>query len=459
MKTNKIITSLFLLLPAFLTNAAVQTYHYHPCVDRSELYSVKIGNEEQTVLTTDEPDFVCFGLSQKTRIDITYKGEVKEVAVRPLAKNYEYKIEGNVIHLSLNAYDRVSVEVNGDIAKPLFIFVNPIEKKPKFSKTDKVRLYKAGNIYDDGPVELNSFEKVYVEPGAIVRATFKGLTANNVSISGYGILDARNDDKAQGILFRKSHDVTISGPVLLNATLWSTVLVECNNSLIDNYKVIATKSIRPSGHENDGIHLFGTSNTVVRRCFSYCHDDAFVCNSRSDKYGWDGVVDNILFEDCVGWNYRAGNTFEIGYATRSNMSNITYRDIYAIHSSSSTPRNFSTGRGGIGVHHGSNASIKNLVYENVYIEDPWCMPIHFAILKTTYDNIPDWEGGHVDNVVFRNVHILKPGRKPSEFFGVDASHSINGVIFDGLYYGDKKINSLEQAAFGKYKFVNETKFQ
>lgn len=110
------------------------------------------------------------------------------------------------------------------------------------------------------------------------------------------------------------------------------------------------------------------------------------------------------------------------------------------------------------MHHGSNASIKNLLYENVYIEDPWCMAIHFVILKTTYDNIPDWEGGHIDNVTFRNVHVLKQGRKASEFYGVDKNHAITSLKIEGLYYGDKKINSIEEAGFGRFDHVHNVTF-
>lgn len=457
MKRNSILAAIILLLPVF-AQAEVQTYKYHPDVEKSKVFTVFAGGIEQTVLETDEPDFVCLGTSGKICIDIKFSGEIKDAVVRPIAKNHEYKVDGNTIHLYLSPFDQVSVEINGNINKPLFVFVNPIERKKKFKKNDNIRLYKAGNIYEEGKFDLQPGEKVYIEPGAIVRGAINGTTTNNVTISGYGIFDGRGIDDFNGIRFRRANGINLSGIVMLNATIWSTAIIECDGVTIDNYKVIATKSIRPAGHENDGIHLFGSSNARVTRCFSYCHDDAFVCNSRSDKYGWEGVVNNVLFEDCIGWNYRAGNTFEIGYATREDMSNITYRNIYAIHSNT-FEKVGSVGKGAIGMHHGSNASIKNLLYENVYIEDPWCMPIHFVILKTTYDNIPDWVGGHIDNVTFRNVHVYKQGRKKSEFYGVDENHAINGIVFEGLYYGDKKINSLKEAAFGKYKFVYKTEFK
>lgn len=300
---NKYILWLLLLLP-LAAGAQVQTYSYHPAVERSSLYSVSVAAAPQTVLSTDGPDFVCFGIKETAEVEVEYCAAVENVLVSP--ESVKYSVEGSTVRLSLSTYDRVLVQING--SKPLLVFANPLENRPKFGKKDIVRVYKAGNIYEEGIITPKTSETIYIEPGAVVRGTFNGTASNNVSVAGYGILDATVDPKNHGLLMRRSFGASVSGIVLLNSGRLSAVFAECRDLTIDNLKVIASGDGGSS--QSGGILMYGTSDAKVKRSFAYAPDAAFVLEPANATYGWEGPVGNVLFENCIGCNSQSGNLLQ-----------------------------------------------------------------------------------------------------------------------------------------------------
>src|SRR5690242_17107712 len=94
---------------------------------------------------------------------------VREALVRPLAAGLRPPTEQNTLRLSLTEPKKLSVEVNGDLDRCLFIFANPIERdRPK--PTDPNVMYFGPGVHDiDRLVNRKSDTTIYVAGGAVLR--------------------------------------------------------------------------------------------------------------------------------------------------------------------------------------------------------------------------------------------------------------------------------------------------
>ncbi|MDE7127068.1 MAG: hypothetical protein K2O58_04135, partial [Bacteroidales bacterium] len=104
---------------------------------------------------------------------------------------------------------------------------------------------------------------------------------------------------------------------------WESLYTNCHNSNIINVKTLGTNSAPGVKTNNDSMDIIGGINVHVSKCFLYGHDDCYCL--KSQKFKLKGDVDGIWYEDCIGWNVDAGNTFEIGYETNVDIRNVHYR--------------------------------------------------------------------------------------------------------------------------------------
>jgi len=441
-------------IPDLFEAGSVERYNYSTDVPRSELYSVIAGEAEHLVYPTDEAHICCFGAKESVSVYVRKEGVVPaSVSIRPSAKNYSCTIEGDLIKLSLAPYDRVSVEINGDIDNPLFIFVNPFETD-KPSKTDsKVKYFSAGyyNSAHSGINLTNTGKKVlYLEGGAVVKTNIAATDDSDIEIRGYGIIDARGTT-AIGINFMGTSGIDISGITLVNAPTSSTRFTECSDISCDNYKVVATENpYHKSGAENDAFDFFGCHDVKVSRCFGYCHDDVYIIASKSLSRGFGGPTYGFSFSDCIGWNVKAGNTFEIGYATALDVSDVTFKDCYSIHSNNNRVATSQFTKGAMAIHSCSYGTVKDVTFENIHIEDPYCYTTILEIKKSPFDDLPDYKGGHIKNITFKDIHISKDGPDHSVFKGYDSEHCIDGVQFINYNLAGKRAASMEDAGIVSY---------
>jgi len=435
--------------------ANVETYKYHKDLERSPLFSVKVNGIEQTVIDTPEPGVCNFGCDGAVEVEVSYLGGAAESwALRPLNKKYPSSVEGNTIKFTLNPLEKAVVEVNGDETRPLFVFANPPEKKKK----DATYYFRAGKIYKDmGNLSLMDGESIYIEGGAAVFGKINVKGKSNLTIDGCGILYTPDEFKEDGslsgnkkLIFEDCRDIVLNNITVINVSNWTTLFAECRNIVSDNYKVVATFTRKDNGrgNENDGFDLLGSSYAKITNAFSYCHDDAFCV--KSQKWNWAGVAHDISFENCIGWNNDSGNTFEIGYELNQEVFNISYKNMYAVHSAGYY-KEFR--RGAIGIQNGAGGSVHDIKYENIYIEDAKEYGIYLRILKSDYNIGTDvtWEPGRIYNISMKNIVIEKMPKYKNYLSGYDsAEHAIRNLTIDGLYIEGKK--ETDWSSFNKNNY-------
>jgi len=440
-----IITLSAILFATLLCTAKTVSFKYDPSVERSEVYSVNVNGHQQTVLATAEPDFCIFDCDSPVTVTVRTNEPASRVDVRPLSLDFKHKFKNGVLTLTMKPKDRVVIEFDGNYKKPLFVFANEIDRNKPGKKAKGVQMYRAGKVYDANDIKIKDGETLYIEGGAVLRGNIKTSRAKGIKIAGSGILDARQNS-AYAVRIIKSEDISIKGITVLNAIGWTTYIAECKNIDVDNYKVIAEynpKHVR--GLENDGLNFVSSSYAKAVHCLSYCHDDAYCVKTGAFKTA--GKATDISFEDCIAWNVRGGNSMEIGYCVLEDIENISFKNIYSIHK---RDNDRGSRNADISIHCAGKGTVRNVSYENIYLEEADNYTVHFNIFDNKNSmkayGIP-YSPGHIENVTLKNIRVLYGDPKRSRILGYDEEHKVQNVTFEDFFIQGKKVTDLEEAGF------------
>ena len=201
---------------------------------------------------------------------------------------------------------------------------------------------------------------------------------------------------------------------------------------INNYKAVAIWSpANSNGNENDALDLLGCTNAVVSGCFGYAHDDVFCVKSQKWTYG--APVENIVFDDCIAWNHRSGNSFIIGAEINQDVTGVTYRNCVSIRSAGNPGGTLN--RAGLAVHNCAGSHVSDILFENIVLEDCLEYGIHLDIRESYVNNLGngvEYSPGTVDGVTLRNIDILKAPARGNFAFGYDEDHQIRNVVFENV---------------------------
>ena len=422
----------------------VELYDYSGKLSPSSYFSVDVNGQSAMVIETIEQDVCTFGADGPVTVSVgAWREMISSALVRPQFKEIPFELVNGKVQLTLQPYDQVVVEINGNAKKCLCIFVNPIEENKPSPEGTNVIYRKAGSLYDEN-LTLLSGQTLYIEGGAVVRGCITAAVGSeNISIRGCGILDAR-DKSTRGIQINQVSNLTIEGLTLINNNNWSTLIAASEDISINNYKVVAVKStMTESGKENDALDLLGCKNAVVTKCFGYAHDDVFCI--KSHKWDYKGVVDNIRFEECTAWNVYGGNSFVIGAEVNENVMNVTYRNCCSIHCAGEDATK-AMYRGGISVHNCAGGTVSDILFENITLEECGEFGICLDIRKSYVSNLGngvEYTPGYCDGITIRNVQMLGAPRFGNLIKGKDDEHSIKNVILENITQEGVKLQSSD----------------
>lgn len=413
----------------------VETYVYDKNIRPSDRYEVVAGGETQRVFATEEPHICTFGCSDTVCVVIKYLSEVASSAVvRPLGKNAEWTLEGRKMTLSMAPGDKYVVEFNGNEDSPLFLYANPLEgKRP--DKSECAYYFEAGKTYTENLAPKSG--KIYFEPGSWVNGQIHVVNAKDVDISGYGVLYGIGGKKP--VFINKSENVSVDGLILINHDFMSTLATQSKHLKFHNYKVVAPASSNGHGHENDALDILGCCGVEVRDCMTYCHDDALCI--KSQKWLYSGIVDDVVFENCICWNRNNGSAIEFGVELNQNLSNILFKDIWVVHSCGEMSQNMK--RAGISFKHCAGGDLSDITLENIYVEDAKEYGMYIGIYESHYSigNDVEYRPGTISGIRMKNIHIDGPMPYGNASQGYDSDvHSISNVEIDGLWMNGARIS-------------------
>ncbi|MFZ6037486.1 MAG: glycosyl hydrolase family 28 protein [Bacteroidota bacterium] len=472
----------FLILILFSQSifASIRTYSYPEEIKASDSYTLTVDGIPVHVIDNPVPcSFAAFEMEQAVSVEIESKVTVKWVDVRPLSAGIKPVIKEDKICFTITEPGNYSVEINGKLSHPLFIFANPKEVKPSKDDPD-VLFFEAGKVHHPGVIRPKSGQHVYIEGGAYVVGAISATGVKNVKVSGHGIMDGSLNnrltqeetaaifsvDNGYGsagkyqrfIEFIDSKNISIEGLILNNSTTWQVVPINCDNVTVSGLKLV---SDNPS---DDGIDIVRSRNVHVKDCFVRVKDDCVAVKAHLD-YPDNVIVDSVLVEQCVFWNAAWGNGLEIGFELHAaEVKNITFRDCDIIHVESGAV---------FSIHNSDKAVVSNVLYEDIRIEDARQKLFDLGIFRSKFctDGSSDeaylnqyithdvWDNelripkckkeehakyrGQIKNITFRNIRVLEGIYPFSIFIGYDDQHAIDGVTIENLQIYGKRIQSLE----------------
>ncbi len=403
-------------------------------------YAVRVNGRRVSVYNSRVAAFAGFSFSGEVEVAVTPLATVESVDLRPLSHGIETERDGNTIRFRLTEPCHLSLEINENTRRPLFLFANPLEEDVPESDTPGVHYYEGGRIHNAGLVTLQDNDTVYIEGGAVVRGAFEARGAKNVRIMGRGILDGSGYGKGQQrmVQFTECSDASLQGITILNSGHWTVVLDRSKRVDIANLKIINWRDW------DDGVDICGSRDVSVDSSFIRTKDDCVAV--KSVHYGWDGGAVNSVDHDCrdisvtnsVLWNGIWGNALEIGFETRTEtIRDIVFRNNDILHAQGREST--------LSVHNGDRATVSNVLYEDLRIERVDGFLFDLKILHSRYTK--DDERGHIKNITFRNIAYVGERFPPSIIRGFDDDHLVENVVFENVTIQGKHIDSLEAGKF------------
>ncbi|MDD6209128.1 MAG: glycosyl hydrolase family 28 protein [Bacteroidales bacterium] len=467
---------LFLQLFLFTVNLCpgAVVYPFPDGIQPASDFEIYIDGQPSFVYNTTAGAFTAFESDDSVYVTIKTSVDVKYVDIRPLRLRIIPEIKEKEIQFVLPAGEKVSIELNKSLIRPLFIFANRIERDKPSPNSKDIIWYKAGRTYDVGDHLLKDNAVVYIEGGAVVKGSFKAEKKKNVTIMGRGIIDGTNvrgeEDYREAVKnyrhwkkllhFIDCKDILVKDVILMNSNAWNLVPDRSEDVTIDNVKIVCNN---PS---DDAIDIVQSKNVTVCNSFIRSKDDCIAIKSLFDDMP-DRIVSNVHIYNCVLWSPEWGNAFEIGYETLvPYIEDIVMENCDIIHVQAGAA---------FSVHNSDYAVVRNLLFKDIRIEDARDKLIDLVIFvslfskdnpytfddfyKNYYQEGP-WANvlrlspkqqkdfaksrGKIQNIRFENISVT--GIFPySVMNGFDADHNIENIQIRNLYVNDKHIQALEDA--------------
>jgi len=432
-------------------------------------FQVRVDGKKLFVHDSKVAGLAIFSFAGKVNVAVTPQRTFTRVDIRPKHRGVAFTVENRTIRFELDRPCQLSIELDGDIKRPLFLFANPPEKNVPTPSDKNVRYFGPGKIHEAGEIVLKSNETAYIAGGAVVRGRIRADGARNVRVAGRGILDGTHRDyKTQMIKLSDCTDVELNGIVILNSYGWTVVPVKSDNVKIANVKIVGWRD------NDDGVDIVGCHNLTIVDSFLRTKDDCIAIKASPGyfKGGESGLrnVKNVAVVNSVLWNAEWGNAMEIGFELQTkSISDIIFKDCDIIH----------VERGGtFTIHNGDYATVENIRFEDIRVEDSREKLIEFRIGLSIYSGdcprqyhrqnpdrkrspLGQWipvadedlrkcaaKRGRIRNIHFKNIEVTAEKMPKSFLIGYDDDeHSVQNVIVENLRINGKPVRNAQEGNF------------
>lgn len=441
---------------------------------------------------TEPAGFVCCESDGPVDVCVTVHAPFAAAVVRPLARGIRPQRQGDTLRFTLPGPGQYTLEPD-DFHQALHLFIDPPQPP-----APPDALYYGPGVHEIGLVELHSGQTVVLDAGAVVYGGFVAYDAENITITGAGVLDGsrevRTDDTRlipvldtwsgyveageepsaaeapdwfldTGRLrtYNARHRVLNGcirlygcrhcriGPITCRDAASFTILpAACEDVVIDGVKTIGMWR-----YNSDGIDIFNSTRCTIRNCFLRNFDDCVVIKGICGF----GQLPNrdILVENCVIW-CDWGRALEIGAETNaSEYADITFRDCDVIHGSWIQ----------LDIQHHNTAEIHDILFENIRCEYtaaqlPFKMqdsltqryeeaaPLYAqpVLLGAYFFDMglfgPGHGGEHIHHLRFADIQVLADEglpMPPCQFEGLGENNLVRDVVLQGLRLNGRPLST------------------
>jgi hypothetical protein len=387
------------------------------------------------VRAPQEQHIASFSGEGELRVELTLPEPATEVVVRPLSLRIRPEVTGNKVSIDWRGPGQLVVEVAG--LPPLYLFADPEEKEKPTPGDPNVKYFGPG-VHEAGLIELKENETLYLAAGAVVYGGVRAQGANNIKVTGRGILDG-DYRFSQMVRIENSSRVVFDGVTVRNGRGWTNTLINCRDV---EYRYVKVLGFGPS---SDGINPAGSQRVRIHHCFMRCTDDCVAIKAPDPK----APVQEILVENniMIGFAYADGVT--IGFETNAGfVRNVVVRncDILLARGGSRVD-----GHSGFSIICDGPATVSNILFENIRVEKSEIKLFELHITDgTKYGTGP---AGHIRDVIIRKVDWLHEG--PVVIFGHDENHQVQNVLFENCTVAGKPFSEVSGQILQTNPFVNK----
>lgn len=398
-------------------------------------FKVRVNDKESFVYDNRVAAYTIFEIAGQTTVEVQFFGKIYDVDIRPKSLNIVPRITDGKVIFTLSGPCNLSVEINKNLKRPLFVFANPPETEKPVKGDPHVIYFEGGKVHHTGRITLKSNDIVYIESGAVVKGSLFLDSIQNVHIIGHGILDGAcvyEKGQERMIEINRCENVTVEGILVNDSKHWTAPCNKSKNITYRNFKVV-------SGNDwDDGVDIVSSQHVLIDGCFIRTKDDCVALKAGITYY--TDFFNQLPTRDVqvinsVMWNAEWGNGLEIGFETRADtIQDVVFRNNDLIHVEGP--------EGTFTIHNGDRAVIRNVLYENIRVEDSRGILVDFKILDSQYSK--DKERGQIMDITFRNISVEEDNPMPSMLLGYNDSHMINNVVFDNFRVNGKPLKGIEE---------------
>lgn len=412
----------------------------------------------------DEPHncaFASFDGRGPVRVEITPAAAFQTVKVRPLSAGIAPQINGASIAFVVDRPCRLSVELDGNISRPLLVFYNhPLADAPPGGPN--VRHFGPG-LHEAGQIVLQSNQTVVIAGGAVVRGFFTAENASHIRILGRGIMDA-HENKSCMIRFTNCQDVLVEGIIIADQPQmnWTTVFTACDDVVVRNIKIIAGDNV-----SNDGIDLVSCHRALVEDCFVKCFDDCIVLKAlRTNRRD----IEDITVRNCLLWNIQAygvqiGAELDCAHTRRIRVENCDI--IHAQQTETDAGDRYLYYSGALGILNGDDGEVSEVVFDDIRVEDGANRLISVKIMKSEWNHTAGY--GTIRDITFRKVRLVDGIPLPSEIisYGIAVPYAPNAsapahipsdITIEDLEILGRAVHGFAEGGFTIEPFCKNLKF-
>lgn len=377
-------------------------------------------------IAMESMSWTSFVSGEIAEVEVTFLQEdtLESVIVRPLSLGIVHEIEGNRVRFKVPVGRKVTIEKEGDLEHVCFLFAHPEDPKPKDVATEQIIVFERGvHRLDPDPLVIEGNQAVYLKPGAWIEGRIHGENLKNAQVVGRGTISATHvsrldlkfgegypEKRASRPISLGGSGIRVQGPVISDAPFWST-RIEGNDP--ENPNDVQHTSVLGWYVNSDGFQ--DMTHTRASDLFTCVNDDSFILNNTGD----------CVVERSVVWGQLAGAPLRLGWNGIEDLQPVIYRDIDILH--------FQGRAGVISLKHGGPSHVKNILIENIRIEEPVERLIELEIKKHLW--APEGTGfGQVSNITIRNINLHKPLKTeiPSHIIGANEDHIIRNVTLQNI---------------------------
>jgi hypothetical protein len=375
--------------------------------------------------------FTYFDMTGTVDIRLVTAEPFKEVVIRPQDYGIESHIAEKQISFHLDQPRKISIEPFG-MKNVLLLFANPPQTSVP-DKADKKVIYFDPGIHrvPGDVIQLTSGQTLYLAPGAILKAAVFAADANDVHITGRGMIDGTDWPWLKGprgylLGLERCRDVSVDGIILRGSYGWTLVPRECENVSITNIKIVNDRV-----QNDDGINPCNSKHVTVHDCFIRTDDDCMSIKGLKDGRQWPS--EDITIENMVFWCSRARIILFAHESQAQVMRHIRVLDSWIIHYTM-TP---------FLMEPGEEMPLSDIVIDGIHINAVGkgeiarlrpCINQYMVIQKP----------GHIDNIHFKNLDIATDNPASVFFYlqGADANHAVKQVSFDNIRLNGKPAENI-----------------